>query len=74
MRYKVYPDELLREDREFILKKLGLSEKVFSDILLSPNKSFRDYPTSSQLRIRLSNIKASLNNIGICKAKGVGSI
>jgi N-acetyl sugar amidotransferase len=69
---KVYPDDLLREDREFILKKLGLTEKVFSDILFSPNKSFRDYPTSSKLRIKLGKVKARLNKCGIFASQRSG--
>lgn len=53
-----YPLEELKEDREFVIKKLGLTEQTFADIMSSPNKSFRDYPTSDELRTALSRIKS----------------
>ena len=34
-----------QEDKEYVLKKLGLSEEEFEKILSLPPKSFRDYPT-----------------------------
>jgi len=59
---KPYPVESQKEEIDFVLKKLGLDQKTFSDILLSPNKSFRDYPTSDNLRMRLSKIKGKLRS------------
>jgi hypothetical protein len=35
----------LREDRAFVLKKLGLSEREFEDIMALPRKTFWDYPS-----------------------------
>jgi len=43
----IYPEELFREDYEFVLKKLSLSESEFSKIMALPAKTFRDYPNSS---------------------------
>ena len=41
-----YPSEqLLKEDREFILKKLDITEDEFEKILMLPNKSILDYPS-----------------------------
>jgi hypothetical protein len=34
------------EDKEYIIKKLGLSEEEFRKIWNSPNKSFQDYPSN----------------------------
>jgi len=59
---KIYPDNELRDDRDFILKKLGLSEEEFADILSSPNRSFRDYPTTTKLRSAFSKVKSFLAN------------
>ncbi len=42
---KVYPDEMARTDKQFVVKKLGLSEKEFDEILALPPKSFWDYPS-----------------------------
>lgn len=35
----------LREDRAFVLKKLGLSESQFEEIMALPRKTFWDYPS-----------------------------
>ncbi|MDR7866275.1 MAG: N-acetyl sugar amidotransferase [Sporomusaceae bacterium] len=41
------PDEL-REDREYVLRKLDMSEEEFEAILKAPNRTFRDYPSSHE--------------------------
>jgi N-acetyl sugar amidotransferase len=38
------PPDLLQQDKEFVMKKLGLSEKEFSAIMALPPKSIQDYP------------------------------
>jgi hypothetical protein len=63
-----YPADLIKADKEFVQKKLGLSEKTFSDILLSPNRSFNDYPTSDKLRMRLSKVKGLLRHLNLRRA------
>lgn len=45
MRDEVYPPRLLVEDRAFVLKKLGLDEASFQQIMALPRKSFWDYPS-----------------------------
>lgn len=43
-----YPsDELLKQDREFVLKKLGLTEEEFEHIMKLPVKTYRDYLSHS---------------------------
>ena len=37
-----------RLDRTYVANKLGWSEREFNDIMLSPPKTFRDYPNSFQ--------------------------
>jgi N-acetyl sugar amidotransferase len=46
-----YPSvEMMREDREYVIKKLGLSEAEFEQIMAEPVKSYRDYPNDDELR------------------------
>jgi hypothetical protein len=41
-----YPsEELLQEDREYLIKKLGISETIFEEILNAPVKKHTDYPS-----------------------------
>jgi N-acetyl sugar amidotransferase len=41
-----YPsEELLQEDREYLIKKLGISETIFEEILNAPVKQHTDYPS-----------------------------
>ena len=49
MREPVYPEKLLEDDREYTIKKLGLSEAEFNAIMTAPNKTFLDYKTSHGL-------------------------
>jgi hypothetical protein len=50
----------MRDDKVFVAKKLGLTEKQFDDIMALPKKSFWDYPSYEkmwivQLRRKLVN-------------------
>lgn len=38
--------ELLEEDKEYVIKKLGLTEEEFEKIMSLPIKTFRDYPNN----------------------------
>jgi len=41
-----YPtEELLQEDREYLIKKLGISETIFEEIMKMPVKKHTDYPS-----------------------------
>jgi len=60
---EVYESASLAEDKEYVLKKLCLSEEEFEAILRSANKSFRDYPTSDSLRGALSSLKGVLRGL-----------
>lgn len=40
-----YPPELMRQDRQFVLKKFGLSEAQFQAIMNAPLREARDYPS-----------------------------
>ncbi|OGB20901.1 MAG: ExsB family protein [Burkholderiales bacterium RIFCSPLOWO2_02_FULL_57_36] len=49
MQDPVYPEKLLEDDREYTIKKLGLTEDEFEAIMKAPNKTFLDYKTSHGL-------------------------
>jgi N-acetyl sugar amidotransferase len=39
-----YPEDMQRDDREYVIKKFGLTEQEFDGIMAAPVKSYRDYP------------------------------
>jgi len=41
--------ELLKQDRDYVVKKLGLTEDEFDQILKNPNKKFSDFPNNDSL-------------------------
>lgn len=49
-------DEVLRRDREYVLKKLGLSEDEYEKILCEAPKTYHDYPNSDALWRRFSTL------------------
>lgn len=59
----IYPEALLDEDKVFVLKKLGLSQTQFDEIINLPNKTFKGYPNQygllSQLRKVLNKLRGS---------------
>ncbi len=42
---ETYPIQMQREDKSFVIKKLGLSEKEFEEIMNLPKKTYHDYPS-----------------------------
>jgi N-acetyl sugar amidotransferase len=44
-----YPKEMQEADREYVIKKLGLTEAEFKEIMERPKKSFWDYKSYEQL-------------------------
>jgi N-acetyl sugar amidotransferase len=49
-------EELLTQDREYVIKKLGLSEVEFEAIMKAPHKTYLDYPNSEKLWKRFGRI------------------
>jgi len=41
-----YPVDLQEADREYVSKKLGLTDAQFSELMSRPTRTYRDYPTS----------------------------
>jgi len=58
-----YGEEELQADRAFVLKKLELTKSEFDEILSAPPKSFRDYPTATELHRRMSRLKQALARV-----------
>jgi N-acetyl sugar amidotransferase len=56
----MYPRSELAEDKAFVLKKLGISEQEFNELLHGPQKTYLDYPSSAQLFRFKSKIKSLL--------------
>jgi len=46
MKHDIYPVDKLKEDKEYVIKKLGLSEKEFEQIMSLPIKTYREYPSN----------------------------
>lgn len=46
MKLPPYPEDLYEKDREYFLKKFGLCEKDFDDIMRLPIKLGKDYPSN----------------------------
>jgi N-acetyl sugar amidotransferase len=48
--------EMLEQDRDYVIKKLGLSEDEFESILKAPNKTYADYRNNESLWKRFNSI------------------
>ena len=67
-------EEELEKLKNFVLKKLDLSQDEFQSILKSPNKSFRDYPSSYNLIYKNANyFKWVINRIYSFKPMSIDS-
>lgn len=49
MEKSIYKEELLKTDKEYVLRKLGLTENEFEKIMNTPPKSHYDYKSSDRL-------------------------
>jgi len=48
MRHNPYTEQMQHEDREYVIKKLGLTEMQFDEIMARPLRTHDDYPNSEQ--------------------------
>jgi hypothetical protein len=48
MKNDPYPEAMMREDREYVRKKFGLTESEFEQIMALPIKTHHDYPNYEQ--------------------------
>jgi N-acetyl sugar amidotransferase len=56
MRCNPYTQEQMCEDREYVIKKLGLTEAEFEEIMALPIKRFSDYPNNDALLKNLTGL------------------
>jgi N-acetyl sugar amidotransferase len=49
MEEDIYPAELIETDKEFVLKKLGMSEEFFNDYLKQPRREHTEYKTEQSV-------------------------
>lgn len=54
------PEEVVEDDRKYVIKKLGLTEEEFEEILSKPPKLFLDYPNNYRLVRFLVKVGCSL--------------
>ena len=48
MKKDTYPPDLLAQDKEYVIKKLGMTPAEFENILEGPPKSYKDYPNDEK--------------------------
>jgi len=66
MEHDPYPsEELMREDKGYVARKLGLTEQEFEEMMSLPVKSFRDYPTNYWLLPLRRKVGSMLRKLGI---------
>ncbi len=56
MKQELYSPDKLKDDEEYIIKKFGLKEGEFKEIMASPIKSYKDYPNDHFLFNKLDFI------------------
>ena len=57
----ILTEEILRQDIEYVPKKLGLSAEEFEDIMKLAPKEHEDYPTDLKLRKFLFKVNRKMN-------------
>jgi N-acetyl sugar amidotransferase len=55
----LYEEDELERDKEYVLKKFGISEKEFEDLMKLPIKRHQDYKTDEWIYLPLSRMKKS---------------
>lgn len=48
MKKPAYPEGMLKDDKEYVIKKLGITPEEFEAIMNAPVKSYRDYPNDEK--------------------------
>ena len=46
MKHDFYPPHEIQDDKEYVMKKFGLTEEEFEKIMSQPIKTYRDYPNN----------------------------
>lgn len=64
---EVYSQSMMAEDRDLILKKLGMSEKEWDQIVASPVHGHDEYPTSEWMTKTLMAGRVALRRAGLIR-------
>ena len=75
MKHNPYTEEMQREDMQYVIEKLGLTEEEFEQIMALPVKKFSDYPNNSHIlnivvALRITSVGRKL---GLLPKKNIGS-
>ncbi len=65
LREEPYFEEQIQEDKEYVSKKLGITEQEFENIMLLPPKTFKDYPSNYHLIKTFRRLIALSRKIGL---------
>jgi len=57
--------KMLEEDKRYVIKKLGISEQEFEEIMRLPVKTILDYPNNHYLEMRFRTALNKLRKLGI---------
>ena len=63
----LYNEEELRKDKNYVLKKLGITEKEFTILMDSKNRKHSEYPSSENVLNSLKRIKRLFKTITVLK-------
>ncbi len=63
-----YPEDLLEDDKEFVIKKLGLTQQEFNQIMNDPPKSYNEYDNNEKIWNRFSKLVNFARNKVICES------
>jgi N-acetyl sugar amidotransferase len=67
LEHPLYTLDALREDREYVLKKLGLTEAEFEAIMREPAKSYRDYPSNDLVLRRMPALLSFVKRVATAR-------
>jgi len=65
MEEEACPEALLREDRAFVLKKFGISEEQFQQLLDAPVKTHLAYSNVSTLHLKLTGLQTRFKRLAM---------
>lgn len=69
-----YPEEKIREDKQYFIKKYGIKTEDFEAIMKQPPKSYKDYPSYYPLFLKLRSVINLGYRMGILPTRFYGTI
>ncbi len=59
----LYDEKELKEDKEYIAKKLGVSDEEFENILQMPSHKYSDFPNMTEKYNRMKKVQNFLSKL-----------